>query len=70
MRTLLAITLVCGCSATVPLPDLPTEELALARCHLEAARVLPKDPEQLSVADLKDVRDRLKACSGGDAGTP
>lgn len=40
-------------------------------CRVDAlVKVLPSDPDELSVGDLKDIVGRLKACSGGDAGTP
>ena len=58
-----------ACSAAVPLPDLPTQELALRRCQLEAVLSLP-DPEQVSLDDLRAARARLKACSATDAGAP
>lgn len=34
----------------------------LARCQLGALRVLPTDPDQLTVGDLRDVQGRLRAC--------
>jgi hypothetical protein len=35
-------------------------------------KVIPEDYRQLSVGDLEDARDRLKACEGSaaDAGAP
>jgi len=37
-------------------------------CRLDALRVLPEDPEQVTVYDAIDVVNRVRACRGGDAG--
>ncbi len=38
-------------------------------CRLDALRVLPDDPEQVTVYDAVDVVRRMKACKAvGDAG--
>lgn len=59
MYRLLAITLlVAGCDR------LPAREA----CDLEAVSVLSEEPEQTTIADLKDVIARRKACRAADAG--
>lgn len=41
----------------------------LARCKLEALRILPEDPLQATVYDAVDVIERLQACHrDGDGG--
>ncbi len=52
---------LCACSAA---PQL-TQDVA---CRLNALRVLPEDPEQVTVYDAIDVVQRVRACKGGDAG--
>lgn len=45
----------------------------LAACQLGAVRVLPLDPDQLTLGDLRDVRERLRECAAPaapDGGTP
>lgn len=42
---------------------------ALVQCRLDAVKVLPEDPGQITPYDLADVVKRLNACkAGGDAG--
>ena len=54
-------TTVIGCQA----------QLSRAECALDAVKALPDDPEQATVADAKDVIQRLTACrSSVDAGAP
>jgi hypothetical protein len=60
---------LAACSASVPLPDLPTQELALRRCQLGAVLTLP-DPEKVSLDDLRAAQAAVKACSATDAGAP
>lgn len=37
-------------------------------CRLNALRVLPEDPEQVTAYDAIEVVRRVKACGAGDAG--
>lgn len=37
-------------------------------CRLGTLRVLPEDPDQITVGDLRDVVGRLKACATPDGG--
>lgn len=44
---------------------------ALLQCRLDAVRMLPEDPGQVTVYDVVDLTQRLHACkapAGGDAG--
>ncbi len=51
----------CGQSAVTP---------QLVQCKLDALRVLPTDPKQVTVADAIDVVSRIKACTQpADAGS-
>jgi hypothetical protein len=51
----------CGQSAVTP---------QLVQCKLDALRVLPLDPAQVTVADAVDVVSRIKAChQPADAGS-
>jgi hypothetical protein len=58
---LLLACLAVGCSAS---------QADALRCeHAAVKAVLPDDPDQLSLGDLKDVQGRLHACKAqGDAG--
>lgn len=59
MYRLLAITLlVAGCDRLPP----------HAACDLAAVALLSEDPEQTTVADLRDIIARRKACRAADAG--
>ena len=41
----------------------------LVECRISALKVLPEDPEQMTLLDLIDVKARIKACAvSGDAG--
>ncbi len=51
----------CGQSAVTP---------QLVRCQLDALKVLPEDPKQVTVADALDLVGRIRACRmPADAGT-
>lgn len=43
---------------------------ALVQCRVEAVKILPEDPGQITPYDLADLVQRLNACKrmGGDAG--
>lgn len=50
----------CGQAAVTP---------QLVKCKLDALKVLPEDPKQVTVADAIDVVSRIKACyQPADAG--
>jgi hypothetical protein len=52
-----AILLLCASCAAA------AENAALVRCAGAAAlRVLPKDPEQVTVGDARDIAERVNAC--------
>jgi len=58
---LAANTTGCGRAAIAP---------QLVQCKLDALRVLPDDPAQVTVADAVDVVSRIKAChQPADAGS-
>lgn len=65
MRPAILLGLVAtACATTTPLPAGAPEAL----CRVDAVvSVLPSDPDQLTLGDLKDIVGRLKTC-GGDAG--
>jgi hypothetical protein len=53
----LAALFLSGCAASqVP---------ALVQCKLDALRVLPKDPMQVTFADGVDLVERIQACEAG-----
>lgn len=57
MRSLLVVAaLLCSCTAA---------QRDRAQCALDAVKVLPDDPEQATVADARDVIQRLKVCRDG-----
>lgn len=62
-----AILLTLGsasCQANLPLPP----EAVHAACATKAVvAVLPEDPDQITLGDLRDVAGRLKACRGSAA---
>lgn len=61
---LVALGLPLACSA-------PGQLTPLARCQLEALRVLPEDPQQVTVMDAVDIVERIRSCHDvhpGDAG--
>ena len=58
---LLGITFGVGIAAPIWLPACATA-LPLVECQLAALKVLPDDPEQATVADARDVIQRVKAC--------
>ncbi len=62
-----AIGLPLACSA-------PGQLTPLARCQLEALRVLPEDPQQATVYDAVDIIERVRSCHDvhdhHDAGRP
>lgn len=62
MRTLPILLLCASCAAA-------GEHAALVECAGEAAlRVLPVDPEQATIADVRDVAERVEACRARDGG--
>ena len=63
---LAALLLSCGPS----LPQLPPPLVDKALCALEAVRVLPADPDQVTLGQAKDLARELRACerSSADAG--
>ena len=63
MRLIPAITMFLA-AMTASCDRLP----ARAACDLEAVSALSEDPEQTTIADLKDVIARRKACRAADAG--
>lgn len=52
----LLVLISSGCTAA---------QQARAQCALDAVKVLPDDPEQATVADARDVIQRLKVCRDG-----
>lgn len=41
----------------------------VVECRVDAVKILPVDPDQVTVGDLRDVVSRLHACEArGDAG--
>jgi hypothetical protein len=62
----------CGSNKLPALPPELQEGAELATCNLDALRVLPKDLNQVTVGDARDLVKRLMACrgQGGDAGAP
>lgn len=61
MRKLVLYT----CAFLVACATLPSKA-RLAECKLDALRVLPADPEQATVADARDVIQRLRACNASE----
>lgn len=59
MMPKVAILFVCaGCAAAA-------DRAALVQCAGEAVlKVLPADPEQTTIADVKDIQARVTACHG------
>lgn len=56
MRTIAIVLCCASCAAAA-------ENAALVQCAGEAAlKVLPKDPEQATIADVRDISDRVNAC--------
>lgn len=60
-----APVLLLACSAA---QELPASDLRRAMCALEAVRALPRDPEQATAEDAKDVARRYLNCEAPDGG--
>jgi hypothetical protein len=43
-----------------------TSVTPLVECKLSTLRVLPDDPNQITVADLRDIAGRLRACHAAE----
>lgn len=57
LAILFALVLLSGCGSG-----------ALIQCRVDAVSLLPLEPEDISVGDLREVVRRVKACQAGDAG--
>jgi len=62
MKRWLVITLGCGCVPSSGQLAEARNQAELAACDLAAVSFLSEDPEQLTIADLRDVIARRKAC--------
>lgn len=48
-----ALVVVTGCGAATK---------NLLECKLDSLKILPSDPERITIGDLKDVVSRVRAC--------
>lgn len=60
---------ICFAAAAALFPACGGQQLApLIRCKVEAVgKVLPEDPNQITVGDLRDIVGRFNACHAADA---